>query len=271
MHSQNFDFNKLVIEASQQSPVVVDFWASWCAPCRVLGPILEKLAEESAGKWQLVKVDTEAHPQLSADFAIRGIPAVKMFYKGDVIADFVGALPEVEVRKWLQQHIPSESQKLLEAARTHLEKGNNSEARALLVRALDADQQNYEAKVLLAELSFEEDAEAARDLVNDIPEEDSFFLRAEALRTLSRLMNERDMIADRMPESKAGRSYLAGIDSLRKQDYEGAITHWIEAIIADKTIDEDGPRKACVAIFTWLGQNHQLTRKHHRAFTSALF
>jgi thioredoxin 1 len=100
------DFQQDVIEKSNDKPVVVDFWAPWCGPCRVLGPTIEKLARESMGAWRLVKINVDAHPQLAQTYQVRGIPAVKMFRDGKVVAEFTGALPELEIRRWLDQHLP---------------------------------------------------------------------------------------------------------------------------------------------------------------------
>jgi thioredoxin 1 len=100
-------FRNDVIETSFRKPVLVDFWAAWCGPCRVLSPILEKLARESSGAWRLVKINTDRYPELSQEYRIRGIPAVKMFVNGAVAAEFVGALPEAAVKKWLQEHLPA--------------------------------------------------------------------------------------------------------------------------------------------------------------------
>lgn len=96
-----------VLQRSESIPVVVDFWAAWCGPCRVLGPIIESLAANANGRWELVKVDTEAHPDLMQHYRIQGIPAVKMFFKREVIAEFTGALPAPQIQAWLDEHIPS--------------------------------------------------------------------------------------------------------------------------------------------------------------------
>ncbi|MEQ8810911.1 MAG: thioredoxin, partial [Imperialibacter sp.] len=95
------DFDKEVIAKSKDVPVVVDFWAPWCGPCQFLGPIIEELADEANGTWALVKVNSDENQHLSAEYGIKGIPAVKMFHKGEVVAEFTGALPKHEIQKWL--------------------------------------------------------------------------------------------------------------------------------------------------------------------------
>src|SRR5215471_3312554 len=99
-------FEKEVLARSVEKPVVVDFWAAWCGPCRVLGPLLEREVEALGGRVELAKIDTDANPNLSVEFGIQGIPAVKAFRDGRVVAEFVGARPATFVRAWLESLVP---------------------------------------------------------------------------------------------------------------------------------------------------------------------
>ena len=100
------DLDATVLQRSHAVPVVVDFWAEWCAPCHALSPIVEALAAEAEGRWELVKVDVGARPDLAQDFGLRSIPTVKMFHNGVVVAEFVGLRPVDEIKRWLQANLP---------------------------------------------------------------------------------------------------------------------------------------------------------------------
>ncbi len=271
----SFDFQKDVIEASKETPIVVDFWAEWCGPCRMLGPVLEKLAAEANSTWKLVKVNTDQYPQIAMQYQIQGIPAVKMFSNGQVVAEFVGALPETHVRKWLDENLPSVSKRLLRTAQDALERGDKEMARELLEEVLRSENNNLEARVRLAELVFESDPDRAFELVKDVPQEHSLYKNAEAIQTLYRLTRDYEALAQQAKDSdrspQAWQSYLNGVQALARRDYEEALKSWIDALLIDRSIDDDGPRRACVALFTWLGNDHELVRRYHRQFTSALF
>lgn len=270
----DFNFESDVIQASDATPIVVDFWAEWCAPCRVLGPVLEKLAEEADTDWKLVKINTERQPELASRFRIQGIPAVKMISKGEVIAEFVGALPEAQIRRWLDDHLPTESGQKLAEARIALQSGDTAEAQSLLETFVRMDPSNNEARLLLARLIFDSEPQKTFDLVKDIQPGDPAYSDAENIMTLSRLRNQIDDLQDRAGSADNGgawQHYVSGVRALRKKDYEKALQEWIEALILGRDIDDDGPRKACVALFSLLGQEHALTREYHRRFTSALF
>jgi putative thioredoxin len=131
-------FQTEVVEASKQQPVVVDFWADWCQPCRVIGPVLERLAAAPDAGWKLVKLDVDANPEASAAFRIQSIPAVKAFVDGQVVDEFVGAIPEQNIVAWLEGLVLPPEAGNLDEARRAAAKGRYAEARELLV-PLDGD------------------------------------------------------------------------------------------------------------------------------------
>jgi putative thioredoxin len=272
--SQNvIDLQRDVINASFKQPIVVDFWAAWCAPCRMLGPILEKLAKQANGRWRLIKIDTEAQPDLAMQFGIQSIPAVKMVSEGEIVAEFVGAFPEAQVVKWLNENLPTKSKNAVEQAMQAFELGDANRAKQLLKFAIDQDASNLDAKVMLARLIFMENPDKAINLTASIDESYPMFDQIEAMRALDRLLNSSKEIIQEAQKQKteAWTLYAKGIDAFTRHDYGTALESWIDSLIIDRQVDNDGARQACVALFKILGNEHDLTKKYHRRFSSALF
>ncbi len=164
-------FERDVIEASRDVPVVVDFWAPWCAPCRALKPVLEKLAQEYQGKFRLAKLNTDEHPQIAGEYGVRGIPNVKAFVDGVVAAEFTGALPEAQVRQFLEKLVPSPAQQLQRAARDDVWAGRLDAAEERLREAIALDPRLWSACVDLAEVLLAKgDAAAAAAALDAVPE-----------------------------------------------------------------------------------------------------
>ncbi len=265
MAVQNFEQD--VLAASQQQPVLVDFWAPWCQPCVLLSPVLEKLEKQADGKWRLVKINTDADPDLATAWGIRGIPAVKMFHRGEMIAEFTGALPETQVRRWLETHLPTSSKLKLQAAKEALARGDRQQAKKLLLEAVQEEAQNFEARVLLAEQTFLENPAQAVSYLSGIDEAEALYDRVQAMQTLSRLLQmENTPLA-----APGGEQYWQGIAALRRSDFAAAFDAWIEVMLINRRLDDDGARRACVALFTFLGNDHPLAQHYRRKFSSALY
>lgn len=264
------DFDKDVIERSREIPVLVDFWAQWCGPCRILGPVLEKLAQESDGRWALAKVDTERFPDVAAKYGIRSIPNVKLFVDGKVVNEFLGALPEPLVKQWLARALPSKYEKTVAIAEQLLLENNLDAAQNLLEEVVTKEPQNHKALVLLAQTFLQTDPGKAAELVRPIEQDSDFFDVAEAIRTFASLFQKRQH-PETLPHANVKSTYLAAIESLRENDFESALQKFIEVIRENRYYDDDGSRKACVAIFKIIGEEHELTKKYRRDFSSALY
>lgn len=263
------DFERQVLERSRSVPVVVDFWAPWCGPCRSLGPVLESLAAEANGRWELVKVNTDEHPDLAAAFGISSIPAVKLFVNGEVVDEFVGALPKSEVRRWLERALPSPTAGQLDSAQTLLDQGRPAEAARMLESIVAAEPTNHRARVLLAQALLGSAPERIAELLAPVGEDSEFAERAAALRVLGRVA---DLAAhpERLPQGPGQARYLTGAQAVRRGDWDAALPAFIEVLERDRHYHDDGAKEACRAIFQLLGPRHPVTERHLRAYSSAL-
>lgn len=263
------DFDRQVLARSHTVPVVVDFWAPWCGPCRSLGPILEELARGADGRGELVKVNTDEHPELASTFGISSIPAVKLFVKGEVVDEFVGALPRREIQRWLDRALPSPRAPRLAAARALLEEGKPVEAAALLETVLATEPGNSEARVWLARAILGATPERVEALLEPNGEDSEWASTAVALRTLARLLL-RAGTPPGLPDAPARESYLAGAAAVRRGDWDAALQGFLGVLERQKDYDHGSAREACRAIFQLLGPRHPVVERHYRTFSSLL-
>ena len=268
------DFSEEVLQASHQIPVLVDFWAEWCGPCRILGPILEKLAGEAIGRWKLVKVNTEVHQDLAQTFDIRGIPEVKLFSEGALVAAFTGALPEAQIRTWLTANLPGASDQEFKAALEAFERDDLETARTHLQRALAHDSGDHRARLLLARILFLEDPGSAGNLAAEIPEGDETAATAAHIVTLSAFIkwgaDETSVKGDESPEDSVAR-YRKAAHDLGSGNLEGALETLVDLVGKDRGLDDDGARRMAVALFSVLGEANLLTRRFRSRLASVLY
>lgn len=264
------DFKADVIDASEHTPVVIDFWAEWCGPCRVLGPTIDKLADQAEGKWNLVKIDTELHQDIAAQFQIRGIPAVKMVYQGKLIAEFSGALPEHEIKKWLDQHLPEikiEGSQL-ELIHELIQSGEREQVVDLLKREYELDPSKEDVRLKLALHLLPDFDEDALQLIESLNTEGKYQFELDAAKLISSLKKGFNL-PDSNPE-KVKDLVEKGVTEMLAKNYAEAIELLIESLFYDKTFADEIARKTIVAIFKMLTESHPLVKKKQRAFSMAL-
>lgn len=265
------NFQRDVLEASYQIPVLVDFWAPWCGPCRILSPVLERLAQKYAGQWKLVKVNTDEHPELAMQYGIRGIPAVKLFADGKVVGEFVGALPEYTIEQWLADVLPDENRAQLEQIEQLLDEGKGTEAEPLLRKLLAVHPNHDKARVLLARIRVFDNPDEAEQLLQNLNIAEAAYLQQiESIHTLIRLLRLKDQ-PEALPEGLGRDLYLEGIKALARKNFDTAIERLIDVLRKDRYYDDDGARKAGVALFTLLGTRHPVTQRWRRTFDMWLY
>jgi putative thioredoxin len=237
------DFEQRVIERSRELPVVVDFWAEWCGPCRTLSPALESAAQARNGKVELAKLDTDQNPALAARFGIRGIPAVKAFRDGNVVDEFTGALPPPRVEEFFDRLVPSEADEL--AAR-----GAAGKDEQALRRALELEPGHAEAKQALGRLLLEGgDPQGALEALE--PTVGDFLADGLAARAHLELDGDEEV--------------KPAFEAWDQGDYERALELLEEALAASSDSEHrDLLRRVMVGIFTELGTDHPLAREHRR-------
>ena len=243
------DFQQEVVERSEQVPVVVDFWAEWCGPCRTLGPALEKAVSARSGQIELAKLDTDRNPRIAQQFQIASIPAVKAFKDGKVVAEFIGAVPPAQIEAFLNQIVPSEADQLAES-------GDEESLR----KALELDPRHAQAAIGLGRILLQRgETDEAADVLRAFPHDfiaDGLAARAE----LS--LGQNGGTADELQSA-----FAAWDDG----DPETALEKLQQVLAAEEDpARKDLLRRVMVAIFTELGADHPLAREHRRRLAAAL-
>lgn len=271
-------FARDVIEASKAVPVLVDFWAPWCAPCRGLKPILEKLANEYGGKFLLAKLNTDENQEIAAQYGIRGIPNVKAFVDGRVIDEFAGALPETAVRAFLDRVMPSPATKLRSQAQGLIAGGDFDGAESKLQEALALDADAVPVRLDLAHLMIARQAfEPAEQVLQAVPERDrderfeKMSIQIDAWRKARELPSVAELAArlEREPDDPTLRTALAE-RLIAEMHFEAALEELLGVIRATRGTQRDDARRLMVRVFSLASDQADMVSQYRRLLAAEL-
>ncbi|MGH8577969.1 MAG: tetratricopeptide repeat protein [Gammaproteobacteria bacterium] len=274
------DFSARVIERSRELPVLVDFWAPWCAPCRMLTPILARIAGEYAGRMELVGVNIDENPDLARTYRVQSIPLVQLYRDGAIVEEFLGVQPEGVIRALMGRHIERASDRAREAARAALARGDTKHAEALLREALAADPDNDRmppdlAGLLIGTGRYDE----ADEVLDGLParralDEDIAALRARIKygRLAAQAPSEerlRQAIAADPGDCEA--RYRLAARLIMEHSFEAALEQLLEIVRRDRAFGDDAARKAMLEVFALMGGEGPIVKRYRTLLSSLLY
>lgn len=276
--SQN-DFQQQVVEKSRELPVLVDFWADWCAPCKMLLPVLLRLAEEYQGKFRLAKVNTDVERGLAEQHGIRSLPTLRLYRHGEVVEEMLGAQPESTLRELLDNYIERESDRSLEQALALAAEGRRAEAVELLARAWEEDPGNLRLPLEYARLALEDgQLERAGKVLDELPRELRSSPQATSLRALLDMARATEhapstealqATVDADPDQSEARYQLAA-RRLLEGDYDQALEQFMELLKRDRNWGDGAARKGLLAVFELLGEDDERVGRYRRQMFALL-
>ena len=269
------DFQTAVIERSRTKPVVVDFWAAWCGPCRILGPVIERVAEDYADSIVVAKLNVDENPMSSGQYRVQGIPAVKAFRDGRVVDEFPGALPEPHVRQFFESLLPSAIDQAVAAAEALLAQGDEAGAEQAYRSVLGQQSDNRGAVVGLAGLlAGRQDYDEAESLLKRLPPDREvkvlqhrIFLERYAKKHAGEDLAAEAQAAPSDPRAR----YRWGLLLAANEQYREALDELLASVRLNRNWEDGAARKSMLAIFELLGMDATLTREFQRKLENVLF
>jgi putative thioredoxin len=273
-----------VLEASKTLPVLVDFWADWCGPCKQLMPVLDRLAEEYAGRFTLAKVNTDEQQELAGQIGIRSLPTVALFKNGQVVDHFVGVVPEAQIRELLDRHVPAQAaaQPLspLDTARALKRAGDFLGAAQRIEQEIAKEPDNVELRSELGELQvLSGNLDAGKEILKSLQAREpasSFVKRLAAVIEFSDVIAANpdiEKLKQRLAtdSADAGARHALAVHRLLAGDYDAALEDWLQLMRTHRTFGDDLPRKSLVQAFEIIGSADPRVADARRSMARMLF
>jgi len=268
------NFYAEVIERSREIPVLADFWAPWCQPCLMLGPVLEKIEKEFKDKFVLAKINVQDNQKIAAHYGVQSIPLVKFFKSGNPVDEFVGALPEIKVREFLRQVIPNEADIIMNKADKYYRDGKFSEAVKEYGKVLEKEPDNENVKLRLGRIYCEQDNfMEAKDILSSLSHNE------EAVRLLNIIYFEEkpkadlDQLENKLKENPENPDVriTRGNYYAKEKNYSKAMDEFLEAVKTDRKYNDEEARKSILKIFSILGNSDPVVSEYRKKLSDILF
>lgn len=274
------DFAEKVLDASKERPVVVDFWADWCGPCQILGPVLERLAEEFGGAFLLARVDVEQAPTLARQFQIQSIPLVMLFRDGQPVEQFVGVLPEQQIRNFLKKHCPRESDQLVVFGREKMSDKDWEAAFQHFKRALALEPDHPGALLGMAEVAWKkrnlDEMVRCLEAINPLAPEAEAAAGLKAQARFYQLCQEAGGLETCRKKAQADAKelearYQYACCLAAEERYRDALQELLQIVSLDREFKDEAPRKIMVEIFNIVGTRSPLADEYRTRLARTIF
>ena len=271
------DFQERVLLRSQEVPVLLDCWATWCGPCKTIGPILESLAKEYEGRFELVKVDIDKAPQVAMALRVQSVPTVYLFKGGRPIDGFQGAQPESAIRALIERHVEAPEVPPIELARRAVKRGDTDAAANAFKVVLDGDSTHGEALLGMARLALSQgDEGAALGWLDRVTSDNPMHSNAEKLRGVIAFSADAGDLNSLLEQTQNNPDdveswYRLGATYAVNGEMDEALRAFLEVVKRDRDYRDDGGRKAMLSLFEAVGMDDPLVITHRKRLAAYLF